>query len=195
MYTQLGSVSAVCFSIPRSMPTATAEDSCRSEGISMRVSPRPFRCYPLIQFGPSAFAVGMCRQIVKNRSAAESFAARRRRLREVRRQDTRKLGQARLLRSQGPRDAQPTPGQRRLFFIVPEHAERRTPRTRIDLKVGTSIRVSPRPFRRNLPIRSGPSAFAVGMRRRVVKNRYSTSASRSSARSRSALHSHRARAC
>ena len=103
------------FSISRSMPTANADDPCRSEGTSMRVSPRPFRRHPPIRSSRSAFAVGMRRRVVKNRSAAGSLAAQRRRLRKVRRQDTPGLGQARLLRSRRPRDAQPTPGQRRFF--------------------------------------------------------------------------------
>ena len=44
------------FSISRSMPTAKAEDRCRSEGIYRRV-----RCRPTIRVEPSVFVVGMPR--------------------------------------------------------------------------------------------------------------------------------------
>ena len=40
------------FSRSRSTPTANTEDPCRSVGTDRRVSPRPFRRYPLIRSSP-----------------------------------------------------------------------------------------------------------------------------------------------
>ena len=48
---------------------------------------------------------------------------------------------------------------------ISEHAEGQCP------SEGTYRRVSPRPFRRHPPIRSSPSVFAVGVRRKAAKNR------------------------
>ena len=57
----------------------------------------------------------------------------------------------------------------RFFLICSEHAEGERSRCRSD---GTQRRVSPRRFRRRPPIRSSPSAFAVGTRRKVAKKKW-----------------------
>ena len=61
---------ALFFPIPRSMPTANAEDPCRSEGWPRDASHRALSDAALpIRYLPSAIAVGMRRNVARNRSA------------------------------------------------------------------------------------------------------------------------------
>ena len=57
--------SGVFFSASRSMPTANAEDPCRSQGTKRRVSPRPFRQHPPIRSSPRCSPSACAEKVVR----------------------------------------------------------------------------------------------------------------------------------
>ena len=143
---------------PRSTPTANAEGPCRSEGTQRRVLPRPLRRHHPVQSSPQAFAVGMRRKVVKNRSGD----CNRRRALSLRRRRT----------------------VERVFFPQSLGARRRrAPSTRWPIRSVPKDASHPRPFRRHPPTRSSPSVPAVGMRRKAVEINPSAATAPSSNRS------------